>query len=200
VSFCMPGRTETMISDLIEMPVGRNPWFALQTRSNFEKVTATILEGKGLEVYCPSFRSRRRWSDRVKEVDQPLFPGYIFCRFDPDNRLPVLITPGVLSIVGRARTPEPIPDEEIRSVQQIMRSGVMAGPWPFLHVGERVMIEKGCLTGTQGILLKFKGSHRIVVSISLLQRSIAAEIDIDSVRVIRPSPVNRRLSTASGLI
>jgi transcription termination/antitermination protein NusG len=189
-----------MISDLIETPVARNFWFALQTKSNFEKLTATILEDKGFEVYCPSFRSRRRWSDRVKEIDQPLFPRYIFCRFDPDNRLPVLITPGVVSIVGQARTPEPIPDEEIRSVQQIMRSGVMAGPWPFLHVGERVIIEKGCLAGTQGILLKFKGSHRIVVSIGLLQRSIAAEIDIDSVRVLRPSLVSRPLASADRII
>jgi transcription antitermination factor NusG len=189
-----------MTSELIEAPAARNPWFALQTRSNFERVTATILEGKGFEVYCPSFRSRRRWSDRVKEVEQPLFPGYIFCRFDPDVRLPVLITPGVVSIVGRARTPEPVPDEEIRSVQQIMRSGVVAGPWPFLQVGEKVIIEKGCLAGTQGILLKFKSCHRIVVSISLLQRSIAAEIDLDSVRVLRPSLVNRRVAAATGVI
>src|SRR5438477_5660555 len=158
------------------------PWFGLHIKSNFEKVVATILEAKGLEVYCPSFRSRRRWSDRVKEIEEPLFPGYVFCRFDPNNRLPILTTPGVVSIVGVARTPAPIAEDEIRTVQRIVASGLQARPWPFLQVGQRVVIEKGALAGTEGILLELKNRYRIVVSISLLQRSIAAELHIEVVR------------------
>jgi transcription antitermination factor NusG len=175
------------------MPVTTGtPWFGLHIKSNFEKVAATILEAKGLEVYFPTFRSRRRWSDRVKEIDQPLFPGYLFCRFDPYNRLPILVTPGVLSIVGVAKTPAPIEEDEIRAVRRIVNSGLAARPWPFLQVGQRVLIEKGPLTGTEGILLNFKNRFRIVVSISLLQRSIAAEIDVEMVRAVH-SPVRQGL-------
>jgi transcription antitermination factor NusG len=164
-----------------------NPWFGLHIKSNFEKVTATILDAKGLEVYYPTFRTRRRWSDRVKEIEQPLFPGYVFCRFDPNNRLPILTTPGVLSIVGVAKAPAPIAESEIFAVQRIVESGVAARPWPFLHVGERVVIEKGPLSGTEGIVLNFKNRYRIVVSVSLLQRSISAEIDVEMVRSLRSS-------------
>ena len=173
------------------------PWFGLHIKSNFEKVVATILEAKGLEVYCPSFRSRRRWSDRVKEIEEPLFPGYVFCRFDPNNRLPILTTPGVVSIVGVARTPAPIAEDEIRAVQRIVASGLTARPWPFLQVGQRVVIEKGALAGTEGILLELKNRYRIVVSISLLQRSIAAEIDVEIVRALYSSPVRQRLVSLS---
>jgi transcription antitermination factor NusG len=169
-----------------------NPWFALHIKSNFEKVTATILGAKGLDVYFPSFRSRRRWSDRVKEIDLPLFPGYLFCRFNPHNRLPILTTPGVLSVVGVAKTPAPIAEDEIRSVQRIVESGLAARPWPFLHVGQRVIIEKGALQGIEGILLEVKHHYRIVVSISLLQRSIAAEIDSTMVRAVSAAPARRQ--------
>lgn len=169
------------------------PWFGLHIKSNFEKVTATILEAKGLEVYLPSFRWRRRWSDRVKEIDQPLFPGYVFCRFDPNNRLPILTTPGVLSIVGVARTPAPIAEDEVSAVKRIVEAGLVARPWPFLQVGQRVVIERGALAGTEGILLDFKNRYRIVVSISLLQRSIAAEIDVEMVRAVHSPPARQGL-------
>ena len=193
----LPARSDAQ--PLVDSPRNEDcSWYAIHVRSKFETAASASLEGKGYDVFLPSYRARRRWSDRVKELEQPLFPGYIFCRFDPGNRLPVLITPGVVGIVGMARIPEPIPDEEIRSVQRIMRSGAFAGPWPFLQVGQRVIIEKGCLAGTHGILLKFKNGHRIVVSISLLQRSIAAELDVDNVRALRSSPVNRGLATATG--
>lgn len=174
-----------------------SPWFGLHIKSNFEKVAAAILEAKGLEVYYPTFRSRRRWSDRIKEIEQPLFPGYLFCRFDPYNRLPILTTPGVLNIVGVAKTPAPITDSEIFAVQRIVESGVAACPWPFLQVGERVIIEKGPLTGAEGLLLNFKNRYRIVVSVSLLQRSISAEIDIETVRAVRSSPAPRGLVSFS---
>src|ERR1035438_2301381 len=113
---------------MVELGDKETPWFALHIKSNFEKVTATILAAKGLDVYFPSFRSRRRWSDPVKEIELPLFPGYLFCRFDPNNRLPILTTPGVLSVVGVAKTPAPIAEGEIRSVQRIVAAG--AGAWP----------------------------------------------------------------------
>lgn len=147
-----------------------------------------------MEVYYPAFRSRRRWSDRIKEIEQPLFPGYVFCRFNPCNRLPILTTPGVLSIVGVAKAPAPIPDSEIYAVQRLVESGLAARPWPFIQVGERVAIERGPLSGAEGILLKYKNRYRIVVSVSLLQRSISAEIDIEMVRAVRSAPAPRGLA------
>jgi transcription antitermination factor NusG len=153
------------------------PWFALRVKSRFEKKTALHLEGLGLEPFNPLYRSRRRWSDRIKEVDLPLFPGYVFCRFDPNDRLPVLQTPGVVSIVGFGGRPAPVDEEEIAAIQAIVRSGAPALPWPFLREGQRVRLVRGALRGLQGILLDVKSDCRLVVSVTLLQRSVAVEID-----------------------
>ncbi|HWE53633.1 MAG TPA: UpxY family transcription antiterminator [Bryobacteraceae bacterium] len=161
-------------------------WYAVHVKTNFEKVAATILEGKGLEIYLPSYRKPKRWSDRVKAVDCPLFPGYVFCRFDVNNRLPILTTTGVMSIVGAGRVPATISDDELRSVRLIVESGLAATPWPFLRVGQQIVIRKGPLSGMEGILLAQKNKYRIVISISLLQRSIAAEIDADLVCPTQP--------------
>src|ERR1700676_4062329 len=117
-----------------------SPWFGLHIKSNFEKVAATILEAKGLEVFFPSFRSRRRWSDRVKEIDQPLFPGYLFCRFNPHNRLPILKTPGVTQIVGYNHIPVPVDEHEIEAIRKLVASGVPNFPCAFLQVGSNVRI------------------------------------------------------------
>lgn len=155
------------------------PWFGLRTRSNHEKVTATVLENKGYEHYLPTYRSRRRWSDRVVETDQPLFPGYVFCRFNPVQRLPIMTTPGVVSIVGFGKDPAPIGDEEIEAVQAVMRSGLAAEPCPFLREGQRIRVKYGSLSGVEGILTKKKSSWRMVVSVTMLQRSISVEIDSD---------------------
>ena len=167
------------------------PWFALHIKSNLEKVSSTILQSKGLSVYCPSFTTKRRWSDRTKEIERPLFPGYVFCRFDPNDRLPILKTHGVLNVVGVAGIPAPIAEDEILSVQKLLRSGLAAGPWPFVRTGQRVIIERGPLAGTEGILVQVKSQFRVVISISLLQRSVAAEIDIEMARPLPTSPKDR---------
>jgi len=137
-----------------------------------------ILGGKGYETFLPLYRSRRRWSDRVKHINVALFPGYLFCRFDPLDRLvPVLTTPGVLSIVSSGKAPVPVAEEEIEAVQMIVRSGLAARPRPFLQVGSKVHIDQGPLTGLDGIIAHEKNTSRLVVSVTLLQRSVAVEID-----------------------
>jgi transcription antitermination factor NusG len=156
---------------------GEYPWFALQVRSRRESCVADYLRGQGYEWLLPLYKCRRRWSDRIKEVQTPLFPGYLFCRFDPQDRLPILKTPGVIQIVGVNRTPVAVDEAEINAIQTMVAAGVPNQPWPFLQVGEKVRIESGSLCGLEGILLDFKGSHRLVLSISLLQRSVAVEID-----------------------
>jgi transcription antitermination factor NusG len=152
-------------------------WFALLVKPRHEKTTASALRCKGLEEFLPLHRCLHRWVDRVRELDAPLFPRYVFCRFDPQDRLPVLKTPGVISIVGIGRDPAPVEDSEITALQSIMKSGLPAEPWPFLQVGQFVRIEAGPMQGLEGILLDFRNHQRVVVSIALLQRSVAVEIE-----------------------
>jgi transcription antitermination factor NusG len=167
---------------------GNHFWFALQVKPRHEKVAAQALERKGFEQFLPVYRARRRWSDRVKEVHLPLFPGYAFCRFDPLNRLPVLTIPNVVHVVGFGKTPAPVADVEIASLQAIVKSGLPALPWPFLKIGQFVRIDSGPLIGVTGLLLEIKNGHRLVVSVTLLQRSVAVEIDHAWVTPVGPPP------------
>jgi len=152
-------------------------WFALQIRSRWEGATAGLLRGKGLETLLPTYTTKRKWSDRFKVVEAPLFPGYVFCRFDVHDRLPVLITPGVISVVGRGKTPVAVDDREILSIQAAIGSGIQMEPWPYAQIGERVRVKDDVLEGMEGILTSFKGSDRVVISVTLLRRSVALEID-----------------------
>ncbi len=152
-------------------------WYALQVRTRWERSTVGILREKGYETLLPTYEMQKHWGDRVKAVQAPLFPGYVFCRFDVTNRLPILITPGVISVVSRGRTPSPVDPAEMSAIQTMVIAGVAAEPWPYLEVGQRVRIEDHSLKGIEGILIAFKGARRIVVSVSLLRRSVALEID-----------------------
>lgn len=158
---------------------GQSCWYALRVRSNFEKKTANFLNQRGFEEFMPTYEARRYWSDRVKLVERPLIPGYVFCRFDAARRLPIMQAPGVVQIVSFGSEPIPVDEAEIESLRALVRSAVPLFPRIFLHVGERVVIQRGPLNGVEGILEKFQKGYRIVVSISLLQRSVSAEIDAD---------------------
>ena len=162
----------------------RYPWFALQARMRHETVVADHLQGKGYEWFLPLYKERRRWSDRFKEVDSPLFPGYLFCRFNPHDRLPILKTPGVTQIVGYNHVPVPVDEQEIEAIRKLIHSGVPNSPCAYLEVGSKVRIEAGALRGLEGILTELKGKRRLVLSITLLQRSVAVEIDSDAVSVV----------------
>jgi transcription antitermination factor NusG len=167
-------------------------WFALRVRSRYENIVAAFLGGKGYEWFLPTYFCKRQWSDRIKKMELPLFPGYLFCRFDPQDRLPILETPALISIVGIGKTPIPVDESEIKAVRTLVGSGLHPQPWPYVKIGQRVRIEYGALFGIEGILQSFKGSHRIVVSVSLLQRSVAAEIDSAWVTPIETHSVIRR--------
>jgi len=165
----------------------RDLWYALQVRTRWESSTATLLSSKGYQTLLPTYSAENRWRGRPKVVTAPLFPGYVFCRFDVFNRLPILVTPGVISAVGRGRIPVPVEDSEIGAIQRMASSGLRAEPWPYMEVGQRIRIENGALSGIEGILTSFKGGHRIVVSVSLLRRSVALEIDRSWVCPIQPT-------------
>ena len=151
-------------------------WFALRVKPRAERMVADALRGKGYEEFLPVHKERRRWSDRVMTVETPLFAGYVFCRFDVQHRLPILTTPGVLQVVSIGKTPHPLEDHEVDSLRVLVGSGLDVQPWPFLYIGQRIEIVGGPLTGASGILTNVKGSDRLVVSVSLLQRSVAVEV------------------------
>src|SRR5712692_2132822 len=161
-------------------------WFALQVRARWESSTAVLLSGKGYQTLLPTYETKKRWNGRFRNVNAPLFPGYVFCQFDALNRLPILVTPGVITVVGRGRVPVPVDDAEIAAIQRVVLSGLRAEPWPYLEIGQKVRIESKALNGLEGVLIKFKGNHRIVVSISLLHRSVSLEIDRTCVSPLGP--------------
>ena len=142
-----------------------------------QNIVTAILEGKGYESFLPLYQSRRAWSDRIKELQLPLFPGYVFCRFDVQRRLPILTTPGVVGVVGVGKRPVPIDEAGIGAIRAAVQSGLQTRPWPFLQIGQEVSVKDGPLSGLKGILLNFKGQHRLVLSVTLLQRSVAIEVD-----------------------
>ena len=176
---------------------GESPWFALVVRSRWERLAATSLESKGYECLLPVCKERRRWSDRWKELELPLFPGYLFCRFQTYQRPTVLSIPGILSVVGFGRIPTPVDWNEIAAVQLVAQTGFPARPWSFLEVGETVRLDRGPLQGLTGIVLQCKSESKLILSVTLLKRSIAVEIDRDWVSKL-PATAGTGLNDLAG--
>ena len=153
------------------------PWFAILVRTGREKTANLLLENSGYECFLPVSKSTRRWSDRTKLIEMPLFPGYLFCRMNPHNRLTVLMTPGVMQIVGVGKTPIAVEEEEIEAIQRVQKSGLSAMPWPYMQIGNVAQILEGPLGGLTGIIVKIKSGTKLVLSVSLLQRSVAVEVE-----------------------
>jgi transcription antitermination factor NusG len=173
-------------------------WFALQVRVRQEFRISEHLRSNGYEWYLPFYKCRKRWSDRIKEVESPLFPGYLFCRFDPLYRLPILKIPGVIQIVGFNRQPVPVNEDEMRAIQVVVDSGLPSQPYPYFEVGDKVQIESGPLRGLEGLLVEFQGNRRLVISVTLLQRSVAVNIDSECVTSLRSSLAPRPDKIFSG--
>ena len=165
-------------------------WYALRVRARQEQVTVAALAYKGFEHFLPTFKDRRKWSDRYHTVEAPLFPGYVFCRFDIRDRLPVVTAPGLISIVGFGKSPYPIEDREIANLQLAVTSGRYLQPWPFVHVGDRVLLKEGPLRDVEGIVVQEKGLSHLVLSINILQRSVAVTLDRSWVRPIPVRPAS----------
>lgn len=159
-----------------------NCWFALRVKSRAEKMVATMARNKGFEELLPVYQRRNQWSDRTKTVEMPLFPGYVFCKLNPESRLPLLTIPGVLHFVGIGKIPVPIEESEIRAIRRAIQCGLSTEPWPFLEAGQRVRLESGPLSGLEGVLIEAKRDQRLVVSVTLLRRSVAVGIERHWVR------------------
>jgi transcriptional antiterminator RfaH len=160
-------------------------WYALRIRPRLEKHVSANLSAKGYELFLPLYKRKTRWSDRIKTLEEPLFPGYLFCQFDVTKRLPILQTPGVRSVVGIGKCPEPIDVEEIEAIRRVVTAGVSYQPHPYLTVGDSVRVEHGALMGLVGLVTQVKNEFRLIISVNLLMRSVSVEIDrswVDAVR------------------
>ncbi len=159
-------------------------WYAAYTCANHEKRVAKQLEERAVEHFLPLYRSVRRWSDRRVWIDLPLFPGYVFVRLALRNRLCVLQIPSVVSLVGFNGWPMPLPDIEIETLRNGLAAHLRAQPHPYLTVGRRVRITRGPLEGLEGVLLRKKRNFRLVLSVELIMRSIAVDVDAAEVAPI----------------
>ena len=157
-------------------------WFALRVKSRREKVVAAAAHQKGFEQFLPLCKSRQRWSDRLQSTWVPLFPGYVFCRLNPEYRLPLLTIPGVLNFAGVGKIPVPIDDAEIAAIQIAVRSEHMTKPYPFPERGNRVRLESGPLAGLEGFLIENDEQQQVVVALTVLKRSVAVDIEHHWVR------------------
>jgi len=154
-------------------------WYAIHTRARHEKKVTTQLQGRGVTTFLPLITQRHRWSDRNKTIQLALFPCYTFVRIEayPEKRLTTLQTPGVLGFVGIRGVALPIPDKEIEDIQTLLAQNVTCVLYPFVKMGQRVRIRGGCLDGVEGILVAKNSDRSLVVSIELIQRSVAVRID-----------------------
>lgn len=154
-------------------------WFAIRVRPRHENTVARLIYSKGLDVFSPVWRSRNRWADRIKTVSLPLFPGYLFARFAPIRLAQVVSTAGVTGVVSFGRQLAPVDDEEIANLRRLTDTSLSYQPRPYLGLGERVRLCYGPLSGVEGILEQVKGRLRVVISVELLRRSVAVEVDRD---------------------
>lgn len=153
-------------------------WFAIRTRSRHEKLVARQLETQGIQSFLPIVCKIHQWTDRRKEVHEPLFSGYTFVRLDPGSpdRVRVLQTQGVVSFVGVQGVGVPIPDHEIENIHTLVSSGVSYHERPYLYVGQRVRISGGALDGLEGVLTAENSDQSVVISVSLIQRSLSVRV------------------------
>jgi transcription elongation factor/antiterminator RfaH len=156
-------------------------WYAIYTKHQHEKSAAEHLTRRGFEILLPLYRSVRRWKDRRKIVQLPLFPCYEFVRMDMGQKIEILKTPGVFWLVEQGGRPCAVPEGDMEAIRKLMAQSVSAEPHPFLKTGDLVRVLVGPLAGIQGILVRMKNRYRVVLSVDLLQKSVAAEVDLSEV-------------------
>lgn len=166
-------------------------WYAVYTRHQHEKTVAQLLTGKGFETFLPLYTAARRWKNGVKQLlSLPLFPCYVFLRGPINRWLPVLTIPGFHSVVGFGGAPAMIPRSEIEAIRRVAESRLRAEPHPFIKCGDRVRVKAGPLQGLEGVLLRKKSMWKLVLSVEILQRSVAVEVDafmVERFQVTKPS-------------
>lgn len=166
---------------------GRDPasavrWFAVWTRSRHEQVVRAQLGEKQVPAFLPTLTKWSRWKDRRKQIEVPLFPGYVFAHFDPDTRLQVLKCTGVVSIVSVNGSPVPVPDEEIEGIRTLVSSTLPYDPCPTIKTGTMVEVIHGPLTGVVGRLTRKGSQARLILAVNLIGQGVSVQVDAADVR------------------
>jgi transcription antitermination factor NusG len=181
-----------------EEPKATFGWHALYTRHQHEKAVAAILAQKGFDIFLPLYTAAHRWKDRTKQLSLPLFTCYVFVRGGLERRVQILTTPGVHSFVGCAGRAAEIPETDMEALFRMVDSSLRVEPHPFLKCGDRVRVKSGPLEGIEGILLRKKNLFRLVLSVEMLQKAVAVEVDISIVeRVARQDVWDSRMPRAA---
>jgi len=167
-------------------------WFAIQVKCRYEDKIASILLDKGFEALPATLPTASIMRKAGYSQSRALFPGYIFSRFDALYRMPILVTPGVQAIVGCGKVPIPLDENEIAAIRLVLQSGEPVEPCPYLEIGDQVQVTAGSLTGMRGILLQQRSSCRVVLSVSLIQRSIKVEVPQYAVTPVNRNPLALR--------
>ena len=176
-------------------------WYAVTVRPRHEKTVRRHLQHRGLNCFVPFYRSVRRWKDRQKELQLPLFPNYVFIHGGLNRMLSIVTTPGVHSLVSWSARPANIAPEEIEAIRRLVNSPLQVEPHPFLKCGDKVRIKAGALEGLEGILVRKRGSFRLVLSVEMLSKSAAVEVDVSTVERMHAAdaPTKEKLVAASSL-
>lgn len=162
-------------------------WYAIYTRPSHEAKVAKHFDLRGIEGYLPQYQVVHRWKNRcTKKLSLPLFPGYVFAHIASTERIRVLEVPGVVLVVGVAGRPAPLPDADIDALRVGLHQR-KAEPHPFVKVGERVRVRRGSLAGMEGVVVRSKSVLRVVISLDLIMRSVAVEVDWDELEPIAAS-------------
>jgi transcription antitermination factor NusG len=157
------------------------PWYAVSVKHQHEHAVRSALEFKGYEVFLPTCRVKKRWSDRVKQMEVPLFGGYLFSRIPLEQRISAVDTPGVIRLVGFNGKPAPVAEHDIAAIQQALQSELPVRPWPKFEAGARVRIERGPLRGLEGVVVREKNGYQLVIGVEMLCRFMAVELDPEMV-------------------
>jgi transcription antitermination factor NusG len=179
-------------SNQIVSASGASNWHALFTRYQHEKPVALALENKNYEVYLPLCNVTRQWQDRSKQLWLPLFPSYVFVRGGMDRPLPIISTPGVVHIVQFGGRPAIISQTQLEAVRRMLKSHAAMEPHPYLAYGDRVRVKSGALAGLEGILIRKKNLVHLVISMQMLGRSAAVEVEISNIERLGPMPATVR--------
>ncbi|MBP1607973.1 MAG: putative Transcription termination/antitermination factor NusG [Acidobacteria bacterium] len=176
--------SETSSTDLLDPSMNKPSWYAVCTRSRFEKKLLWELTERSVEVFLPMREILSRWKDRKKRIWIPLFSGYIFVNHinTPENRYRVLNVPGAVRFVSINGRAEPVPDYQIDAVRRFLEANIAVDPYPYMQVGRRVEIIAGPLKGIQGILVQKKGRFRFVLKVDLIQQAVSVEVDASDIR------------------
>ena len=170
------------MNEVSDLNIGKK-WYAVHTKSRHERQVALRLEGKHIETFLPVRALQRKWKDRKKMVEFPLFPGYIFVNVPLTEKKEVLQTVSVVRIVGVTQ-PEPIPENQIFAIRKFLETQINFDPYPYLVPGMEVEVKRGPLKHVRGVLVSKKNKHRLIVNIDLINNSVATEIDAEDVQPV----------------